>query len=291
LLPQSGKAPILIGKSAKLKLALVDEIPPSRIHNLTQSIMKHTSSVFLIASAFAFTPLSATAATVWNVNVGGGIEPGDAYEITTADNYLGAATENTANSVWNAIESSTTTTLADSTGSTSAGVSFTIAPTNGSDVQFQAQGATVGDEIFISYIKDNGNDDPFDVTFGNLSTAAGTSYSLVVYSGWRFGADNVPITQTAGSGLTGTFNLNSLDMEAGNPLATGLARDTDPANTAGDFNYARFDGLTADGSGNLTFRMGGVDAPVNGFQLVQVPEPSSLVLGTLGLLALLRRRR
>ncbi|MCH7228953.1 PEP-CTERM sorting domain-containing protein [Haloferula sp. A504] len=254
-------------------------------------------SIPAIASGFALTVMTAGGATVWNVNVGNTVN--STHQITTTDNYVGAATENTANSVWNGITGSTTVTLADSTGSTSAGVTFTVTPAAGSAVNFSNNSGTVGDEIFKSWIKDGGtngsNNDPYEVTFAGLTTAAGTTYSLVVYSGWVFGPDNVPISQTAGSGLTGTFNLNSLDMEAGNPLATGLAPDTNAADAAGNFNYARFDGLTADGSGNLTFSFGGpsgVDAPINGFQLVQVPEPSaSALVGGLGLLALLRRRR
>ncbi len=247
-----------------------------------------------IASLFALTILTAGGATVWNVNVGNTVN--STHQITTTDNYVGAATENTANSVWNGITGSTTVTLADSTGSTSAGVTFTVTAAAGSAVNFSNTSSTVGDEIFLSWMKDGGangpNNDPYSVTFGGLETAAGISYSLVVYSGWVFGPDNVPISQTAGSGLTGTFNLNSLDMEAGNPLATGLARDTNAADSAGDFNYARFDGLTADGGGNLTFRIEAVNAPINGFQLVQVPEPSApALLGGLGMLALLRRRR
>ena len=53
----------------------------------------------------------------------------------------------------------------------------------------------------------------------------------------------------------------------------------------------------ADGSGNITLNFGisqafANDFAINGFQLVQqVPEPSAALLGGLGLLALLRRRR
>ena len=83
----------------------------------------------------------------------------------------------------------------------------------------------------------------------------------------------------------------------GNPLATGLAQDTNPANAAGNFNYARFNGLMADGSGNITLTFGinqewANDFPINGFQLINtVPEPSAPLLGGLGMLALLRRRQ
>lgn len=255
-----------------------------------------SKSIPAIISVFAIMATTARGATVWNVNVGDTVNTTD--QITTTDNYVGAATENTANSVWNGITSSAMATLADSTGNTSRGVTFTITPAAGSGISFSHTANTAGDAIFKSWMKDGGdngvNNDPYEVTFGGLNVGVGVTYSLVVYSGWYFGPDNVPVSQTAGSGLLGTFNLNSLDMNPGNPLATGLAPDTNAADTPGNFNYARFDGLTADGSGNLTFSFGepsGVDAPINGFQLVMVPEPSAAaLLGGLGLIVLLRRR-
>ncbi len=253
--------------------------PPS--NPILLRIMKLRDTLVTAAFCLAVAVSQSAAQTVWNVNVGNTVNT--THQITTTDNYVGAATENTVNSVWNGITGSATATLADSTGSTSAGVTFTITPAAGSGINFNNNSGTVGDEIFKSWIKDGGpnggNNDPYEVTFGGLAAAPGETYSLVVYSGWVFGPDNVPIAQTAGSGLTGIFNLNSLDMEAGNPLATGLAPDPNAANTAGDFNYTRFDGLTADENGNLTFSFGaptGVDAPINGFQLVRLPpDPAS----------------
>jgi hypothetical protein len=246
-------------------------------------------NILTTASILAVTGSLASAATVWNVNIGNGIASGQGFDITPGDNYVGAATENTANSTWNAVNNGSATNLVDSTGAASL-VTIDLSD----NASFGDNGATVGDEIFKSWVKDDNNSDPWTVTFGNLNTTA--TYGVVIYSGWTFGPESLPIVQTAGSGLAGTFILNSLDMDAGNPLATGLARDMDAANTAGDFNYARFDGLTADGSGNLTFSFGisqpfANDFPINGFQLVQIPEPGAALLGGLGLLALLRRRR
>ena len=245
--------------------------------------MKRTNTTLnlaaVAASALALTGLSANAATtVWNVNVGAATGPAGGNEITTTDNYVGAATENTANSTWNGVSGTGSTTLADSTGDNSAGVTLSFTQTN---LGFGQQGGTIGDEVFKSWMKDNNND--YVVTFGNLSATA--TYSLVVYSGWLFGPEALVVT-----GLGVPFTINSPKLD-GAVLPSGLAEDTNSANVPGNFNYARFDGLAADGSNDLAFTVSANDAAVNGFQLVQVPEPSAAALLGLSGLALLRRRR
>ena len=224
------------------------------------------NSVSTILAILSLACLAADASPVWNVNVGNSTGTGQAFEITTTDNYVGAAAENTANSTWNAVSSTSTAILADSTGSSSAGVTFKITPDAASAIDFGNQNIT-GDEVFATWIKDNGNNDRFTITFGNLGTSA--SYALVVYSDWYWGPNAVPVEQTIGTGLSGTFYMNSLKLTTG--VVGSLLEDTNSANTnSGDTNYARFNGLTPDGSGNLTFSMGGVDGPINGFQLVEV---------------------
>ncbi len=229
------------------------------------------------ASALALTGLSANAATtVWNVNIGSQDLAG----------YQGAAAENTAGSTWNAVTTTASTTLIDSTndGGGSAGVTISMAPTVGNVIDFASTGQTEGDAIFTSWMKDNGNNAAYSVTLGGLSTFPGTTYGLVVYSGWRWGPEGVHVAQSAGTGLAGTFVINSLQMftaGGGNVFAGGgLGEDTNSADAAGNTNYARFNGLAADGVGDLTFDFllgGDRDAPINGFQLIQtvpVPEPS-----------------
>ena len=148
---------------------------------------------------------SASAATVWNVNTGDNNGSGQTHEITTLDNYVGAATENTASSSWNAVSSSSTVTLADSSGSTSAGVTLSISEALDSTIGFGSQNATIGDEIFKSQMKDNSA--PYTVTFGSLDS--GSTYDHVIYSGWRHGRDGVGVSQTAGTGLVGIFVITA----------------------------------------------------------------------------------
>ena len=122
------------------------------------------------------------------------------------------------------------------------------------------------------------------------------------------------------TGLTpgATFNL----WIASSHLANGIARNigdwsTSNTNTTGasvtmdntgnetngstwvsGANYALFENIVADGSGNITMKEHAynpnlTDARVglNGFQLVSVPEPSTALLAGFGLLGLVRRRR
>lgn len=233
------------------------------------------------AAALAVTALplaipSAHAATVWNVNIG--------TQITTSDNFIGAAPENTVSSTWNSVTTPATTNqaLVDSTGAAST-ATFTL----GGGANQMGTNATAGPEIFHTWLKHDGNSQLVAVTFGGLNT--GDTYDLIVYSDWLFSNGTaVPITQTVGTGLTGTAYVNNLTSPG-----TGLVEDTDSANNSSiRGNWIRINGLTPDGSGDLGFNMNGQNAALSGFQLVQqVPEPSAALLGGLGLLALLRRRR
>lgn len=257
------------------------------------------------AAAVAVTALTlasppAHAATVWNINLGDS-SVSSSRQITTGDNYIGAAAENTANSTWNAITvgnnvvtTTGTVALVTSTGTTS---TVTVNISGGTNnLNSGGVSLTTGDEIFSTYFKVNGNTGPMTVTFAGLSAlGAGESYALVIYSDWYFPTGgNMPITQTVGSGLTGTFNLNRSN-DPGNGLVGPLLEDTDPANVAAtastQYNFARLDGLTPSGGNELAFSMTPGNSAVNGFQLILVPEPGSALLGGLGLLALLRRRR
>ena len=241
-----------------------------------------------VAAALAVTALaipSARSATVWNVNIGN--------QITPSDNFAGAAPENTVpNSFWNSVLSATPTNQALLN---SAGVAtttkLTLAPPAGKTMNYQTSAVT-GLELFSTFMKTADNATPFTMMIGGLSSGPGVTYDLIVYSDWVWkGNDYFPVTQTDGSGLTGTVYLDQISTGP-NGAVPALVEDTNLLqNGATEGNRIRITGLTPDGSGNLGFSMGGRNSAFNGFQLVQVPEPSAALLGGLGMLALLRRRR
>lgn len=210
----------------------------------------------LVSAGLLGSVSSVSAATVvWNINTGAA-SGGNA--ITPGDNVIGAAPENTANSSWNNFASpQSATALVDSTGASSS-VSFSMSSPGGG---LNSNGRTnVGSKIFSSWMKDDGNNNPVNISFSGLSNDPTTSYSLLIYGVWQFGPEVVELSQTTGAGLTGAFLFNQPDDNA---TLTGFSQDTDPANVAGAFNYVRFDNLTPD-SGTIGFQIyddGGDDAP------------------------------
>jgi hypothetical protein len=90
-------------------------------------------------------------------------------------------------------------------------------------------------------------------------------------------------------GLTYYFRtLGSAAISGGN---ASLIQTLDLTNDAQDTaaSYARFSNLTGSSQAISVFAAG--NAGIAGIQVVQVPEPRAALLGGLGLLALLRRRR
>lgn len=212
-------------------------------------------------AALILTSTSAHAAPVWNVNIGN--------EITTSDNFVGAAAENTANSFWNSVLTATPTNqvLSDSTGASS---TATLTLTAGSQpISYGGYAPVTGIELFSTWLKPSDNATPYTMTIGGLSSSA--TYDLIVYSDWYWkGNEYFPVTQTVGSGLTGTVYLDQISTGS-NAVVPALVQDTNLAqNGATEGNWIRITGLTPNGSGTLGFSMGGRNSAFNGFQLVQV---------------------
>ena len=211
------------------------------------------------ATASATTDTEAVVSRVWNVNIGD--------EITTGDNFAGAAPENTVpNSFWNSVTTALPTglALADATASNSAGVTLTLAGTFGYGDQSDI---ITGPEIFGTWIKSNDNLTPLTMTIGGLS--ASKTYDFIIYSDWYWkNGDALPVTQTAGTGLAGTVYVNRL-LEGADGQVAGLDQDTDPADNLSETgNWYRITGLTPDVNGNIGFSTSGTNAPISGFQLV-----------------------
>ncbi|MCF7731604.1 MAG: hypothetical protein K9N23_07945 [Akkermansiaceae bacterium] len=211
-------------------------------------------------AALALANPSAHAVPVWNVNIG--------TELTPSDNFTGAAPENTANSFWNSVTTANPTAmpLADSTETVS---SATLTLTGSFQFTDGGWAAVTGPEIFSQWSKSSDNATPFGMVIGGLG--ASNTYDLIIYSDWYWKGDGtLPLTQTVGSGLTGTIVLDQISSGA-NGDVPDLVEDTDPgANGNIEGNWLRITGLTPDGSGNLGFSMGGTNAAFNGFQLIQM---------------------
>ena len=220
------------------------------------------STAALAALALANTPAHAT---VWNVNIGN--------EITTSDNFAGAAAENTPNSFWNSVTIGTPTnqTLSDSTGATTTATLTLAVPVRVPPLTINPAGyaPVTGIELFSTWLKSSDNTTPYTMTIGGLR--ASKTYDLIIYSDWYWkGDEHFPVTQTVGSGLTGTVYLDQISTGTDGAVPA-LVQDTNLAlDGATEGNWIRINGLTPDVNGTLGFSMGGRNSAFSGFQLVQV---------------------
>ncbi|HUS46385.1 MAG TPA: PEP-CTERM sorting domain-containing protein [Phycisphaerae bacterium] len=130
------------------------------------------------------------------------------------------------------------------------------------------------------------------VTLTNLTSEyTPGGYDLIVYyDGNNNSADWVTefALSSGSTTLASVFAKDATDTATWSGTfvqATGTS-----AATATDGNYVRFTGLTAD-SLTLTTTPESGDGPINGIQIVAVPEPAALALLSLGLAATLARRR
>lgn len=162
--------------------------------------------------------------------------------------------------------------------------------TNGSTFIIDTQTATVG---LTNWVSDGGGAatiDLFDEYKHNGGTNTSTfsltglditkTYNIIIYS-----------TQSGSGGRGGKFDL-----------ITGTYTGPDPqeanGNSNSDFavgvNYVLFDTITPAAGGVISFNATNSSegiAVMNGFEIQSVPEPRAALLGGLGMLGLLRRRR
>ena len=122
-------------------------------------------------------------------------------------------------------------------------------------------------------------------TWADLGTDfTDNGFDIYVY----FNSNNDSLTQGLGATVAGSGSTTFGDDGGAFTGTFTRATGTTSAN-ANNSNFFRFEGLTAD-SGTVNFS-GPSRRAINGIQFVAVPEPSTALLGALGLLALLRRRR
>jgi hypothetical protein len=156
--------------------------------------------------------------------------------------------------------------LVNSTGGAS-GISMTIGTTN--QLGYSGGG---GGNLLVDYLYNVGDTSTVNLT----GLTNGSAFSLYLYGN----GDN--------DGQASTFTLGALN---GGATASTVGSDKTDIN----LTYVKLDGF-ADASGNVSFSWTAAPdtspfGPFNGFQLQGVPEPGAALLGALGLLGLLRRRR
>lgn len=162
--------------------------------------------------------------------------------------------------------------LVSSTGEASS-VSITVSAVSGDGYSDQ----TPKDGIWTGYLTTTAaNGSGPTITLEGFS--AGQEVNLVLYTGnarWS-GANGGDFTF---GGTTKSYSESVASSSM--PLTEGVT-------------YVRFDGLLADSNGEIAGSFGAVSgqsAILAGMQIEVVPEPSAAALGSLALLALLRRRR
>jgi hypothetical protein len=176
--------------------------------------------------------------------------------------------------------------LVASTGGPASGIN--VSGLNGGDIFNPA-----ADSIFA------GNSDLFgrgdNQTISITGLALGGTYDIYIYAlthnpaGWGSPAS---AERAAGAFITTNASGNGTNQS----LDNGITGTNATTFTAGG-NYVLFQSIVADGSGNVSIVADALDGAnptrlhINGLQIQQVPEASAAMLGALGALALLRRRR
>lgn len=166
-------------------------------------------------------------------------------------------------------------------------------------------GNTTANHTLMNGYLDDGNDNQPYVNL-SLATIPGLfeTYDVVLYingdnangANGRYWIETWTDSLTPGTVITEQVGVTNVAF-SGTFVSAGSFASGASGNATGTGNYLVFTGLTARnirvrGAGNgdpEDFGRG----PLNGFQLVDttVPEPSTALFGSLGLLALLRRRR
>lgn len=229
--------------------------------------------------------LGATAATSFGASIGINFGSGRADAALAATDSAGVVAQTN----WNNAAGATGSLAAlndDAGGASGASIAWAT------DEQWSVGGtpADGNGTLLNGFISENNNASASTVT---LSTIPYASYDLYVYLSHDRNFEDVILGETGGAFGPFTAVENNTPITA----AVTFVEQTTSATTAG--NYVLFSGLTGS---SLSMTMGAVDAnfsgggtaernAIAGLQIVQVPEPSTGVLGLLTLAGMALRRR
>jgi hypothetical protein len=242
--------------------------------------MRTLPSIFSIVVSAALT-VAASAATI-NVDFGSGGVSGT---------FSGTAKAPDAGTVWNGFNAGAggigATTVFPGTLVTSTGAPSTVTLSLTNFFSFDAGSGSasgIAPALMTDFIYQPGGvgpgGNPGTFSIGGLVPLA--TYDFYIYS-QNAGFQNTATTFTIGGTTKVATNAG---QPPGTPLTTTFIENT---------NYLRILGITASAGGIITGSFNDVavanNAAFNGFQIVQVPEPSMLALTGLASALLLRRRR
>lgn len=197
---------------------------------------------------------------------------------------------------WNIDEwfnkSPTITNMVDSTGALT-GVGITQTGFDGVDDWNIGKSLTMIHRSASAFYNGPSNAASFTIT----GLTVGSSYDLYIAS-----AHTSNEAGAKGKGDWSTSNVNatgpSVLLDNSNTTSPSIDNQTNGATWVSGVNYVLFRTIIADATGNITMTEHAIDPNTtdsrigfSGFQLISVPEPTSAMLGGLGLLVLLRRRR
>lgn len=245
--------------------------------------MKNTCGILLALMASA--SFASAATTLINVdfnvtNFTGGNTP-------SPDTYTGGNVLGTTGDSWNAVTVARNNSVGDTTSvpittlnysdGSASGVSLAVTTFNNSIITDKgANIATNQQPLMNDYIYLNGTQSS-TITLSGF--AANQEISSLVFYAQAINS----FSTTSGS----TFTIGS-DIRSTSESATSIG-----ATLIENTDYVMFSNLTANGSGTLQiiWSNSSGQGAFNGMQIQLVPEPSTALLGGLGLLCLLRRRR
>jgi len=197
-----------------------------------------------------------------------------AVESTTLTNAFGVFADDDADYIWNEVSQATA-------GAGTGGLVDTDGDATGITIDINGASGRAND-WGVDPILQGGNWDNtgnLTLTIGGLS--ASTAYQIVLFS-----ADPHAIEATP------TANGIAAIAYGGSVVSSGVNDFYEDAATVGGRDTFWYFDVDSDSSGEILLAQGGSPASFNtivGFQII--PEPSSALLGGLGFLALLRRRR